>query len=302
MLLAVLSGTSVLANWVLIRDGHIHFHILFIVPKQEGDTYNDCLQLQSVMFKEVLKEWKRNVAQVWSKKKQCFIPDTRRPDWKPLCTYVRKMIRGRIRSNFDLHYVSDAMSDGGSADVCFYVMKYMLKPSSREKRLQQALHLNLSDEEYHDVWSLVRSRHFESEGLGLGSGKYVKTDFRRHYLIPEKVLEYLKRGVSLSKHNDDVQPYASFYSPLTGKQFPLARYYKNNPDIFDMQDYLDFFYADKVTGADNIIISEKDALNQLVSRIDDFDKTVQQVDFRQTAVELDELFEEFDSDGFFYFD
>lgn len=271
-----------------------------MLPKYDSDDYNDCLNLQDTLFKEVLSEWKRNVAPpVWSEKKGKFIPNTRSPVWKVCCTYVRKFVRGKLRTNYDLHYVNPVLSDGGSADVSFYVMKYMMKPSNRVTRLRQALHLNLPEDEYEDIWSLVRPRHFESEGLGLGQCLYdkqlVKLNHRIHYEVHPKVLEHLRSGIERSKSASDVSS-PCFYSPVDGSQKPLARFYKEHSDIYKMSDFLDFFYSERNADPDNVIVHKDWSLNQRVSRIDDFEKKVNNVDFQSSALELDELFDSSDDD------
>ena len=195
-----------------------------MLPKYDDDDFNTCLNLEKVLFDAVFLEWRRNYG-TW-----------RKPDYKPLCTYVRKYVHGRLRSNYDLHYVNPILSSGGSADVAFYVLKYMMKPSNRQIRLQQALKLNLPDDEYEDIWKLVRCRHFESERFGLGTSDYKQ--------IPKPIYDHLRHGLDLSKTEKD-DPYPSYFSPLDGSKHPLAKYYKSQGDVYTMQDFLDFFYASK---------------------------------------------------------
>lgn len=268
----------------------IHFHILFLVRKHDQDRHEDCLQLESVLFKEVLAEWKRNVAPpIWSPKRKKFIPNSRHPVYRPLCTYVRKMVRGKLRSNYDLHYVNPTLSSGGSADVCFYVLKYMMKPSERSVRLQQALHLNLSEEEYEDIWSLVRPRHFESDALGYGVSDTETSEDMKAYHV---VLEHLRKGIEQSKYRKipGQDPMPLFILPSDGSTAPLAKYYKSNPNVFDMQDFLSFFYAS--SKAYNEIDAKQRSHTQWVKAIDDFNEKSKNVLFQQTADELDELFDD----------
>lgn len=194
-------------------------------------------------------------------------------------------IRGKLRTNYDLHYVNPVLSNGQEADVAFYVLKYMLKPSKREERLQQALHLNLSEEEYEDIWSVVKSRHFESEAFGLG--QCVK-DKDKHYVFHPKVLSHLVNGVSRSKNHS---PFPCFFSPVTGKSFPLSLYYRGFADVYSMQDALDFFYSDKNGRIDNVIIPDDKALNELLMQESSLEKIVKRVDDYDSALELDELFD-----------
>lgn len=277
MHLGDLLGTLVFPNLVLSEVALIHFHILFIVPKRVDDTFVDCLTLEKKLFDEVLFEWRRNYG------------SRKYPDYRPLCTYFRKFVRGRVRSNFDLHYVNPVFSSGGSADVCFYVMKYMLKPSDRQQRLQQALRLNLDEDEYEDLWSLVRPRHFESEGLGLGSSDYFMNGQHRIYSVDSRILSHLRKGIEASKSFDN--PFPQISSVDDGKYHPLARYYKNRPEVFTMDDFYDFYYASKDGRPDNVILSDIEHVSQVVKRIDDFDMKKQNVDFQQTALDLDDLYD-----------
>lgn len=242
------------------------------------------------MFDAVLREWKRNVTDVFIYFRGKRVRDWRHPVWKSCCTYVRKFVNGRLRTNYDLHYVNPVYSDGGSADVAFYVTKYMLKPSSREERLQQALKLNLEPEEYDDVWNCVKSRHFESEALGLGQCVKEKRFGRLHYVVHPLVLEHLRNGITLSKSLGD-DSYPRFVGPVDGKLFPLADYYIDNPDIYTMQDFLDFFYRSD-RRPDNVVIRDIVHPSQILKRFDDFDRKVSSVSFNQTANELDDLFDE----------
>lgn len=247
------------------------------------------------MFDEVLNEWKRNVAPpIWSDKKQKYLPDTLHPVYRPLCTYVRKYVRGKLRTNFDLHYVNPTLSDGGTADVAFYTLKYMMKPSDRAVRLQQALRLNLPSDEYEDLWSFVRPRHFESEALGLGQVRYDRAEasiyHRRHYEVAAPVLEHLKNGINLSKGAPG-EKMPTYFSPLDGSPHPLAKYYKDNGDIYTMQDFLDFFYSSHMP-ADNVIVHDDVHISQLLKMEKDFDDKVDNVSFQQSASELDDLFDE----------
>lgn len=264
--------------------GRPHFHICFLIPKEDGDDLNACLSLQKKMFDEVLFEWRRNYG------------TRKNPDYRPLCSYVRKVVHGRLRTNFDLHYVNPSLSSGGEADVAFYVLKYMMKPSNRMIRLQQALRLNLPDDEYEDIWKLVRTRHFESEGFGLGTSDFHKVSSHCVYHVPDKVLSHLRKGLELSKIGNGVDdPQPSFFSPVDGSSHPLAKYYKSKGEVFGMQDFLDFFYSSKKIGADNFI-PEKEVDNQTDQSIEKFEKNQKLVDFNQTSSNLDDLFDgDFDS-------
>lgn len=254
--------------------GRPHFHFIILLPKEKTDSFADCLQLESVLFRAILHEWRRNYG------------SDKKPDYRPLCTYVRKMIRGKIRTNYDCHYVNPVLSSGQEADVAFYVLKYMMKPSDRARRLQQALALNLDEDEYESVWKVVRPRHFESEAFGLGQAVL---DYNNKWVIHPDILSYLQRCVQMSKK---VYPFPRFFSPVTGKPFPLARYYLKFPEIYSMSDALDFYYFDKSGRVDNVVIPDDVHVSQLVKKVDDFETRLKRVESYDSAQNLDELFDE----------
>lgn len=259
-----------------------HFHILFIISKYETDTHSDCLNLENVMFREVLKEWCRNVG------------STKSPVYKPCCTYVRSIIRGKVRTNYDLHYVNPNLTDGGVADVGFYVLKYMLKPDEHDRptRLRRALKLNLSEEEYKSTWSLVKPRHFQSLGFGLGRSQRALGDHGRKYFdMSPKVRDYVRQSVSRSKSDF---PSPRFFNPVDGKPFPLSRYYQTFAELYSVDDALDFFENGVQTNRDkdNVVIHDDVHVSQLLKKEDDFRKIQKMVSERETALELNDLFDD----------
>ena len=241
-----------------------HFHIVFLVPKFSNDDFRTPLILEKKMFDAVLAEWRRNYG------------SNRKPIWKPLCTYVRKMVRGRLRTNYDLHYVSPSASKNGESDVAFYVLKYMMKPSEKSTRLRQALSLNLDEEEYESIWSLVKPRHFESENLGLSL---------KH--PPDKIYKHLRLGIESSKGISD---YPLFLNPISGKPFPLARYYRNKGNIFSVQDFLDFDFNSKNKRADNVVIQDH-VIEQELTKERMFEDNVALVDLKSDSNSFDVFFD-----------
>lgn len=231
--------------------GRPHVHLLFFVPKLEGDDFNHILNLERVLFDSVLHEWRRNLG------------STRKPIWQSLCTYRRKMVRGRLNSNFDLHYVNPRTSDNGELDVAFYVSKYMVKVSDKEQKLQQALHLNLPIDEYYKVWRLVKSKYFSSVGFG--------------YNDSEKVRDYIRKCVSDSYNYSN---YPCFYNKDNGKSFPLSRYYKSKGDLFSVDDAVKFW--NKSHEVDNVVFDDADVSERL-RKIEKFNSRVRLMESRDTS-------------------
>lgn len=174
--------------------GRPHFHGLLFLKKLPTDDDLTPAQLEPSVRRLIFKEWRRNYG------------STRVPIWKPLFTFHSKIVAGKIYKNFDCHYVVPHSTEHGSDDVAFYVSKYILKPSIKEERLQQALKLNLSEEEYEDIWSIVRSKCFFSKHFGALSDLQIK---------------YVKSCISRSVDN----PSGLQYFTQDGTPQPLARYY-----------------------------------------------------------------------------
>lgn len=177
------------------KRGRPHVHGLIFIEKFKSDDVIFPAQLEKVVRSTLFKEWRRNVG------------STRSPLWKPCFSYRSKFVAGKRYSNFDCHYVVPHSTEHGSDDVAFYVSKYLLKSSPKESSLQQALKLNLPDDEYSEVWNIVRSRSLVSKGFG------AYTDLERDY-----VRYCIERSSSLP---DGLKYYNS-----DGNSFPLSRYYR----------------------------------------------------------------------------
>lgn len=182
-----------------------HLHGLLFLPKEEGDTYNTCLTMEQQMWPIMLKYWSRNYG------------SRKFPDWRPLCTYVRRQTRNGVRSTYDFHYVNPALTQDGVSNVAWYVLKYMLKPSDVAVRRQRALRLNLPEDEYLRVWNEIKPRIFASHDFGLSRDPEIAA--RLHEDI-DKYRSYFDYPVYL---NHD-----------TGQTFPLAKFYKSKGDIYDV--------------------------------------------------------------------
>lgn len=251
------------------KRGRPHFHVLFLLDKQSFPTYNDLITQEKLMYDTVLKYWSRNIG------------SKRSPVYVPCCTYKAKWRDGRLVSNYDLHYVNPALSQDGISDVGFYVLKYMLKPSQRTVDLQRALRLNLSEEDYFKVWSLVKPRYIKSHDFGLSRDPDVQ--------------DYLRKSVTLSKQSME---FPCFFHPVTGNTFPLSRFYVNKGSIYNVQDALDFYYNSNSATFDNSdpnrfrrFLKDSADLSKVVDKIDSFERTRVQVDDKGDSQYFDEIYE-----------
>lgn len=235
----------------------------------KGDKFIDCLNLEKKLYDEVLKEWRRNYG------------SRRNPDYRPLCTPIRRFIRGRLRTNYDLHYVNPALTAEGVSDVGFYVTKYMMKPSDRAKRLQQALHLNLDEIEYEQTWSKVRPRCFSSLGLG------VNGELTPFGVEPDAdIVKYVRGCVDTSKNSEES---AKFYNPQTGTSFPLSRYYKSKFYCYTFDDE-EVFVSRQKRLAGNVVVDDTHISQKSLS-IDRHNSRVSIIDSHDHSCELDEIYE-----------
>lgn len=194
-----------------------HFHCLWLLPRYEGDDYLTCMNLENELFHVVLNEWRRNYG------------SRRKPDYLPLCTYIRKIINGEVKTTFDLHFVNPSYTSHGYSDVAFYVLKYMLKSSKYEDRLHSALMLNYPFEEAIMTWNLVKSRSMVSKFFGAPNDP--------------QVISHLRNGIVRSF---GISKYPLYFNYETGQQFPLADYYKRFGHIYKYEDALQFVNADYI--------------------------------------------------------
>lgn len=201
--------------------GRPHFHVLFVFPSSMLPTFNDCLSFERELHDVVFDMWSINLG---SKKN---------PYYYHLCEYHEKWHNGRLYRNYDLHFVNPSLTPSGTDDVAWYVLKYMLKPSDREKRLQQALRLNLSDSEYTYAWNLTRPKSWFPHYFGLNP------EMNGRIGVPDwSIVQYLKDCIAKSP-SDSAFPY--YFNPDTGLSMPLSRYYSSKGWILNASDALRFY-------------------------------------------------------------
>lgn len=231
-----------------------HFHLLFFVQKFPDDTIYTPLQLEPILFKSVLLEWRRNYG------------SSRQPDYRPLCTFVQKFHAGKIKSTFDLHYVCPSPLNGSSTDVLFYVTKYMLKPSNKAIRLQRALKLNLPEDEYDRIWSKVKPRWISSLNFGFGvyglQPKGMSYSDRVDILSKTDSFKLVRDSIVRSANSSD---FPAFYDPESGKALPLSRYWRSFGNLYTEQDAITFFYKNPHQFEDNVTIDERSMTSKFLA-------------------------------------
>lgn len=233
------------------KYGRPHVHLLLSVPKVADPSV-----IENHFYHLILKYWSRNYGSL------------RKPIYKPLCTFTRRFVAGRLSTNYDFHYVNPLYSDGSVADVGFYILKYMLKADQHEQRLQQALRLNLIPELYDIVYKKVKSKQLFSKGFGL-------LDFTDHKanhkfstdIINDSIRQHIRKGIA---YGVGKSPFPLFINPLDGKTFPLSEYYKHH--FFTARDAYDYYFENVENSPyiDSIHDADIKSLNQTLSVIDKY--------------------------------
>lgn len=172
-----------------------HFHLIFSLPKIEGESYASKLSRSLSYHDMILSQWSRNVG------------SNRNPIYKPLCNFVSNR-KGR---NFDFHLIDSSSTSAGEADVAFYVSKYVLKASPYVESLKSALKLNLSPEDFITEWSYFKPR--------CNISKFWGDPFS------PLVAKHIRKGIDLSV-SDPSLLYPIFINPVSGVHVPLSPYYK----------------------------------------------------------------------------
>ena len=201
--------------------GRPHFHILWLFKKRDTglmEHYAFANRLYDVVFSQ----WSRNIG------------TNRKPIYEPLFTYHSKYRSGKFFSNFDLHYVVPSLTSSGCSDVAFYVLKYMLKGNSKVSKLHDALKLNYDAEEFSKYWSLIRPKLSYSPFFGYDAFYGAN----RTYDYNSDIVSYLRSCVSKTPREIG---FPNFYSPDSGKSFPLCPFYRSNSDIYSVSDAIEFY-------------------------------------------------------------
>lgn len=205
--------------------------------------------------------WRRNVG------------STRKPVWKPLCTFKRI---GK-KFNYDLHWLDPYSSKDGLDGVAFYVSKYCLKYDSWIQRFKSKLFFNLPFDKFKEAWSLLRPRVLLSKGFGS------PTD-------PD-VISHIDKGVKLSLVTPTAL-YPYFVSRVNGSTFPLAPYYCKKLLTLDSKLV---FWSRRPEFSDEVTIYD----------IDDFDKRENQLSEVQSylnSINLNIDFDDIDDINSTYYD
>lgn len=234
--------------------GRPHAHILLFLERWKTDNVYTPFNLEKVVFKEVLNEWRRNYG------------STRKPEYRPLLTYISRMRGGKLHSTYDCHYVTPSVTDGSTQDVSFYVTKYLVKDSEFKDKLKRNIFGHCETlEEANDVWSIVRPRAISSLNFGFGiyddiNPRKVSAVARRELLSSLPSASIVRSFVDRSSQTEKT---ARFYDLQTGKSMPLARYWYKFGDIYDMEHHCIFLQRQE--RIDGVSIDERDFTSKLIA-------------------------------------
>lgn len=233
-----------------------HAHVLFFRPK-DTDIKDNTFEYRCRMDK-LAASIKWDVFKYWS-----YNSGTRKhPVYKPLCRYVE---RGR-KHNYEFRYVPAYDENLTPQNIAFYLTKYVIKFDSWYQRKQQALRLNLSEEDYFYYNDLLRPRFL----------------FSKHFGDSEESLNYIRSN--LSKSYDINKPYFCYVSPVTGDKSPLAPFYRKK--VLTMDDSEKMYRFRKDNNIDfNIYNRLDDTRNDIVKSKLDYDN-------RCSIIEMRNLFDE----------
>lgn len=204
------------------KKGRPHFHILFFVPKYEGDSQFLVDMMEHTMFDMVLKYWAKNIG------------TRKHPIYEPLLTYKRIVKYNKVFSNYDFHLVRPR-SDKADSAVYFYCTKYMLKYAQSDKRIfKKLVDSGFSVEEAKAHMYNVRSRYVASRCFGLGFDNANLTDLpssddtdssdikERTSTLRNEIISSVRSLIRESILFE--RPYIFYYDTI-GRSFPLAQYY-----------------------------------------------------------------------------
>lgn len=234
------------------KKGRPHAHILLFLERLAEDSVYTPINLEKIVWSEVLKEWRRNYG------------STRNPDYRPLCTFIQRMKSGKLNSTFDCHYVFPSLS-GTTQDVSYYVTKYLCKDSVFRDKLKKNLFGHLDFEEASEVWNKIKPRAISSLNFGFG----IYDDINPRKTSKSERLAVLSGLESAKLVRDSIlrssisEKTPKFFDVQTGKALPLARYWYKFGSLLPVDVYEKFVARqDRVDG---VSIDDRSMTSKLLS-------------------------------------
>lgn len=249
------------------RGHRPHFHVILILEKFKDDDFFTPTNLRDLVFKEVLSEWKRNVATRVIRKDGKYhkvgdiVPDNVHPRYVNLLEYHRKVTRSQVQSNYTVEYIRPLSLFSTEDAVSFYVSKYVMKADPWVEKLRSAIELNHDDHEFIEIWNLVKPRCRWSHGFGVNGWPWPVLDvdkdtgemvYKIRTLPDNNAIDFLHESVKMSLSNKSPQ-----YLAENGAVYPLARYYYRFGDIISPDLAERFFEASGRKETEGVVYFDK---------------------------------------------
>lgn len=228
-----------------------HFHFILSVERRDTDDFYTIMNLEKEYHDLFLLEWRRNVGDNWN------------PKYESLCDYIVTPY-GRT---YDFHYVNPSSTSKGEDDVAFYVSKYITKSSQWVDRLKSALKLNLSPEDFLEVWKKLKPRATFSHNWGNTKHPDVKS--------------YIRGCIKFSISNKTDYDYPLYFNRISGQSQPLSPYFqKKFLTVKDKEYYwlknLHDRHFDTITDEEF-----KDRVSSILVKYQKFQKVIHSIEERQ---------------------
>lgn len=235
-----------------------HYHGIIIVPKEEGDTPWVPINLEYTLRNCILKEWTINKG------------TNRKPIYDNLLDFKSILKRGKVYSNYDLHYIVPDRN-GENIQAAFYVLKYLMKEDKYTRALHYAIKANYTrniindkgdiEPEWQYLWRILKPKWSKSEGFGVkGKKEWYTKDTGLGYTTRswrikpnQDTIKDLEQMIQLSYNGHEMPCY---FNKVTGQDFPMAKYYKQK--VMKTCDHLRFTPINEETGDAMRITDPKD--------------------------------------------
>lgn len=243
------------------KYGRPHFHALLFLQKYPSDDLHTYMNLEGICFREFLKYYAKNVG------------SRKNPIYRPLLTYKRVVIKGKVHSTYDLHAIIPTLESSGISDVTFYITKYMLKDAEKDDKRRKALKLNLEPDEFNFVWKTIKSKVITSKFFGYG---FTHSDYLH-------IVDKLRKDV------DNSDEFPNYTNVDNGFQLPLSKYYKSNPFIYNFNDALNYYYRSHRDSVDTPYDTKDRSMTSLVVAEQKFCKSISAIEDSEYDVVINSL-------------
>lgn len=280
-------------KWLIVSErgskrARPHFHILLLFKREEiGETLAEKYQFEQDYKWKILEYWERPYYRYFEDEKGKV--KSKIDHYEKLCKYVESYKYGKKRATYDFHYVNP--NPAGITNAAFYVLKYMMKDSTHEEKIRQALWTSYEEEEAKSYWETIKSRREYSLGFGLGVN--YKTLGKNRKITKEncnpEIIKYLRRCINDSKR--EKLEFAHYFSPEEISTFPLANYYKKFGFIYTQEDEDYFYRMNPENYRKRYLTPEHKTRSELDKILNDWDKIVKLQEMEDIADEYDKLLE-----------